>query len=207
MPQVVGPWVSGANDPDKVVAGSAQSSLRRVFPTPEKLGSIGKIYQRPLLAYSKDAILQETVQSLSDERTVSPDDAEAKYGRVVASNLLVIANLITELPTEELRKQQELYEDILSDHKLWDFGSHSDASVRRSLYRLLRACILKEQGRLPVQSELCIWILRLEKQNCVCHSSVTCQNMVPFPRRADGLSMHPFEGDCIRLAVCLQYCY
>lgn len=147
MPQLVGPWLSGANDPDKVVANSAQSSLRRVFPTPEKLGSIGKIYQRPLLEGSKDAILQESVQSLSDERTASPDDAEAKYARVVASNLLVIANLLTELPPEELTKQQEVYDDMLGDHKLWDFASHSDAAVRRSLYSLLRACILKEQGQ------------------------------------------------------------
>lgn len=183
MPQVVGSWLSGANDPDKVVASNAQSSLRRVFPTPEKLASIGKIYQRSLLEYSKHAILEETVQSLSDERTVSPDDAEAKYARVVASNLLVIANLITELPPEELRKQQELYEDILGDPKLWDFASHSDASVRRSLYRLLRACILKEQGQLHVISSETLHLdLAIVGTELSCHGSITCGNMGSFPQ-------------------------
>lgn len=53
-----------------------------------------KVYRSPILEYVDDAILLQTVQSLSDERTVSPDDAEAKHVRVVASGLQVLCKLL-----------------------------------------------------------------------------------------------------------------
>jgi len=94
MPKLVGAWLAGLYDNDRPVAKAARESFNRVFPIEDKMRAIWKVYHLPILEYSRGAILRETVQTLSDERTVSPDDAEAKYARVVGSNISVITHLI-----------------------------------------------------------------------------------------------------------------
>lgn len=94
MPKLIGAWLAGLYDNDRPVAKAAKESLERVFPTEDKLRSLWKVYQVPILDYSSYTILHETVQSLSDERTVSPDDAEAKYARVVGTSISVITNML-----------------------------------------------------------------------------------------------------------------
>lgn len=97
MPKLVGAWLAGLYDNDRPVAKAARDSFTRVFPTEEKMRAIWKVYHSPILEYTQDAILRETVQTLSDERTVSPDDAEAKYARVVGSSISVITHLLGKL--------------------------------------------------------------------------------------------------------------
>lgn len=114
-----------------------------MFPTPEKAAGLRKTFQEPILEYCKDALLNETIQTLSDERTVSKDDAEATYARVVSTSVAVITSLLETLPTAETSKQGHQYEAILEDGKLWDLVSHPDAGVRRSLHRLVQVCLAK----------------------------------------------------------------
>ena len=94
MPKLVGAWLAGLYDNDRPVAKAARESFNRIFPTEDKMKAIWKVYKIAILEYSRDAILRETVQTLSDERTVSPDDAEAKYARVVSSCISVITHLL-----------------------------------------------------------------------------------------------------------------
>lgn len=141
MPKIAGPWLAGGYDSDRAVARAAQEALGQVFPTPEKVQNVRKAFQAPLLEYCRDAILKETPQTLSDERTVSPDDAEATYARVIATSLSVVSSLLHGLSREGVEKQQELYDEILGDGKLWSFGTFSDVAVRRYTHRLLRTCI------------------------------------------------------------------
>ena len=62
--------------------------------TDDKQKAVWRVYQQSVLEYCRDAILKESVRTLSDERTTSPDDAEAKYARVVGSALLTIASVL-----------------------------------------------------------------------------------------------------------------
>lgn len=96
MSRVVGAWVAGQYDNDRLVARSAQDSLARVFPTEEKRLMLWRAYQSALLRYVDDAALQQTAQTLSDERTISPDDSMAKHVRVAASAIFVLRNVISE---------------------------------------------------------------------------------------------------------------
>lgn len=145
MPKIAGPWLAGAQDSDKAAARAAQDSLKHVFNSPEKLQNIGKAFQQPILEYCRDAVLNETIQTLSDERAVSPDDAEATYSRVIATSIAVISNLLRDLSPEEAAKQQQTYETIIAETKLWDFASYKDVVVRRYLHRFLRASLAKQK--------------------------------------------------------------
>ena len=147
MPKVVGAWLSGLYDTDKSVVEATQNSLRHVFNTPQKIQNIRRAYQQPILEYCRDAIEKETSSTLSDERTVSPDDAEAKYSRVISACISLLGSLLSNLQTEDLSKLQPDYDSLLANRKLWDFASHADASIRRSLHRFLKTCIDKRPSK------------------------------------------------------------
>ena len=69
-------------------------SFTRVFSTDEKRNGVWKVYQSSILGFVDDVVLQQTPLTLSDERTVKPDDAEAKYARVVGTALLLFNRIL-----------------------------------------------------------------------------------------------------------------
>ncbi|KAK8163654.1 RING zinc finger protein-like protein [Phyllosticta citrichinensis] len=144
MPKIVGAWLAGLYDNDKSVALAAQASFKAVFSTPEKMHNLRKAFQQTILEYCRTVIDKESVNSLSDERNTSKDDAEAKYSRVIASSLAVITSLLSELSPEELAKERDSYEEVIQDIRLWDFSSYNDPAVRRAVHRLLRMCMTKQ---------------------------------------------------------------
>jgi hypothetical protein len=150
MPQSVAAWLCGLYDSDRSVVEATLSSLRQVFNTPEKIQNIRRAYQQPILEYCRDAIDKESATTLSDERTVTPDDAEAKYSRVISACIALLGSLLVNLQREELSKHQADYEALLGDKKLWEFSSYNDASIRRSLHRFLKTCLAKEPGKYPI---------------------------------------------------------
>ncbi|KAL5117422.1 hypothetical protein ACEQ8H_004738 [Pleosporales sp. CAS-2024a] len=143
MPHSVGAWLCGLYDGDRSVVEATQSSLRHVFNTAEKIQNLRKAYQQPILAYCREAIDKESATTLSDERSVTPDDAEAKYSRVISACIALLGSLLSNLQPEELSKYHADYEALLGDKKLWDFASYHDASIRRSLHRFLNTCLAK----------------------------------------------------------------
>ena len=94
MPQLVGAWLAGLYDNDKSVSRAAQESFKLVFPSEEKYKTVWVVYQSEIVLFCKDIVEKETVNTLSDERTTSPDDAASKYSRTLAAVLTMISNLI-----------------------------------------------------------------------------------------------------------------
>ena len=156
MPSTIGAWLGGSFDSDKLVSRAAHGAFIRTFSEKEKQDGVWKAYQGAILEYSRDAILKETAQTLSDERTVSPDEAETKYARVLGSAMMTIANAlgknkylkVSHVDTEliscleclakaEVEKKEDLYTEIYQSERLWALASSSDSFVRRANYRLL----------------------------------------------------------------------
>lgn len=94
LPKVIGAWLAGIYDNDKPVHRAALESFMRVFSTDEKRLGVWKVYQTSILDFVDDVILQQTPQTLSDERTVKPDDAEAKHARVVGTAILLFNRIL-----------------------------------------------------------------------------------------------------------------
>ena len=137
MPIIAASWVAGQYDNDKSVSRAANESFKRVFNSEEKMKNVWRLYQIPILEYAMDVIFKETTNTLSDERTTSPDDSSAKYSRVVGASITMVTNLIESISEVDMEKSQTLISEFLSQEKLWQFASDSDGYVRRSLYRLL----------------------------------------------------------------------
>lgn len=94
MPQLIGAWLAGLYDNDRSVARATQDSLKQVFTTDEKIKSLWRIYLNAILEYATSTIINETQNSISDERTTNPDDASAKYARVIGAAVLMVSSII-----------------------------------------------------------------------------------------------------------------
>lgn len=103
MPSVVPAWLAGNYDNDKSVSRATKESFKQVFPAEDKYNNIWRIYRASILEYARDAIVKETVHTLSDERTTSPDDASAKYSRTIGAVIMVITHSIGAYPELDCR--------------------------------------------------------------------------------------------------------
>lgn len=165
MPKVVGAWLSGLYDNDRATARAARDALGLVFTTDEKVKGVWRHYHAGILEYCTNVIANESTGSLSDERQVSPDDAESKFARVIACCVLTVAHLIcnppppflrvrshdfeltqhpaAELPEEDLTKQDAAYGALFANPHFWAFTHHSDPFLRKALYKFLQLTLHK----------------------------------------------------------------
>lgn len=166
MPFVVPSWVAGLYDNDKSVVRAANESFNRVFTTEEKRKNVWRLYQTSILEYSRDVICKETTATLSDERTTSPEDASAKYSRVVGSAMMIVTNIlgssvrsafresmkltknIENSSAEELDSNRTMMEELMNEEKLWKLATDADPYVRRAVYRLLSLALAKQKTSL-----------------------------------------------------------
>ncbi|KAJ6120848.1 hypothetical protein N7523_005128 [Penicillium sp. IBT 18751x] len=144
LPKVVGAWIAGLYDNDRPVHRSALESFTKAFSTEDKRSNVWKVFQSSLLYFVDDVLLHQTVLTLSDERTVKRDDAEAKYARVVGAALMLFNRILGNSADEELQKNLPEIENLLASKSVWAFCSHEDPFVRRSAYILLRSALSRE---------------------------------------------------------------
>ncbi|KAK2630471.1 hypothetical protein QTJ16_001291 [Diplocarpon rosae] len=149
IPKIVGSWLGGTYDRDRAVARAANDGTKSFLDTQAKMVIFYRRCEVPILEYAREA-LEEKPQTLSDERTMSADDMQAMYFRVIGSSLSLLTNLLSTLDYADILKHQDKYEAILSgNNKLWSFASGNDAFVRRAVFQLLAISLAK----LPVVIE------------------------------------------------------
>lgn len=98
MPKVVGAWLAGLYDNDRGTSRAARDALKLVFTSEEKVKSVWRAYHSAILEYCTSVVANESVSSLSDERQVSPGDAESKFARVISTCVLTVGHLISLWP-------------------------------------------------------------------------------------------------------------
>lgn len=141
LPTIVGPWLIGLYDTDRSVTRATQTSLELIFPSEEKRNNLWRLYRTPIVEFCLNAIKQESVNSLSDERTTSPDDALAKYARVVGASILVVTKITEDFAAKQFQIYDDAIDNFIAEEKVWELASHSDAFVRRAICRLLAAAL------------------------------------------------------------------
>ena len=137
MPSTVASWLAGLYDNDKSVCRAANAAYQKIFNSEEKRNNIWHLYQVSVIEYSQDVIITETANSLSDERSVSPDDASAKYSRVAGAAIMILNDLLEKTPSTDLERSRSSISGFLNEDKVWKLASSADPFIRRAVYRLL----------------------------------------------------------------------
>lgn len=143
LPKVVGPWLSGVYDSDRSVARAAQESIALSFTTEEKRRALWDVYKTALIDFAEDAVFVQTSKTLSDERSTTPEDAEAKFVRVVGNAMYMLSQLIKNHFSVNARNQPEVsarITDVVQNKKLWQYSYHDDPSLRRAACALVTVC-------------------------------------------------------------------
>ncbi|KAF7867460.1 uncharacterized protein EAF02_009651 [Botrytis sinoallii] len=144
IPKVVGSWLAGTYDRDRAVARSAMDGLTSFLDTDAKMNMFWKRCQNEILDYAEEA-LNETPNTLSDERSVPTEEANEKYFRVNSASVSLLANLLAKLGDDDMLKHQDRYEKVIfGNKKLWTLASCEDASARKSTDKLLVLCLEKQ---------------------------------------------------------------
>ncbi|KAF4123082.1 E3 ubiquitin-protein ligase listerin [Geosmithia morbida] len=140
IPTIVGAWLAGLYDRDRAVSRAANDGLSSFLNTPEKTLALWKKCQGKILDYAVDAI-QETQDTLSDERSTTKEDAEAKFYRVVTAGLSLVLALLQKMQDGDMAKFQDRYDDFFAQDTVWKAITFADSPVRKTVCQLLFACL------------------------------------------------------------------
>lgn len=150
IPKIAGVWLAGTFDREKPVARAATDGLATFLTTEDKITQFWKKCQSQVLQFATDAIV-ETPDTLSDERSTKPEDAEAKYYRVIAACFSLVLGLLQRLPKEDTDKFETEYETFFSagpGNSVWSFATAEDSRVRKNVYQLLLWCMEQREDLL-----------------------------------------------------------
>ncbi|KAK3988385.1 E3 ubiquitin-protein ligase listerin [Cladorrhinum sp. PSN332] len=137
LPSFVAPWVAGSFDRDRRVSKAASDGLASFLQTKEKEDAFWRSIQTRALEFATEAA-KETADTLSDERSTTKQDAEAKYHRVMGASLCLVLNLLRRGDLGTLRDGLVEYFKVDS---LWAIPKADDSFVRRSLYQLIQSTL------------------------------------------------------------------
>ncbi|KAG6028117.1 hypothetical protein E4U41_000773 [Claviceps citrina] len=140
VPKIVGPWLAGVYDRDRVVGRAASDGISSFLTTPEKLTAFWSKCQPQILDFAREAI-RETQDTLSDERSTTSEDAEAKFHRVIASSLSLVMGLLQRVDDAGLQKAVAKYDDYFDQETVWKTITFKDSTVRRTVCQLLFTCL------------------------------------------------------------------
>ncbi|PHH56078.1 E3 ubiquitin-protein ligase listerin [Ceratocystis fimbriata CBS 114723] len=124
-------WLAGRFDSSNPVHKAASRGHASFIPTQEKMTLMLGKCQEMVLRYAADC-LQETKDSLSDERSTKPEDAEAKYCRVISASLSLVAFLITSVPKDAREQHFDLYKEYLSNEKVWESVNYAESGTAKA---------------------------------------------------------------------------
>ena len=137
IPLVVGTWLAGLYDKDRAVSKAATDGLTSFLNTDEKMTALWRKCQVQIMEYATESVA-ETPDTLSDERSTTKEDAEAKYYRVMGGSLSLVLNLLAKA---DLDKLQEDLDKFLANDSIWSMAAADDSFVRKAVYQLLQSCI------------------------------------------------------------------
>lgn len=140
-------WLQGLYD-DKSIAVSIRSNLLQNFSNDEtKVNSkIWMVFHEQIVNYCYHVLVQQSANTMSDERLDSEDELNLKYSRAIVSAILMLSKMLELVNSKEsfLREAaQECIEKILTLEKVWDHlaSFSNNKSFNLALFKALVALI------------------------------------------------------------------
>ncbi|KAG8175436.1 hypothetical protein JTE90_028235, partial [Oedothorax gibbosus] len=136
---IMGAWLVGQCDAHAPASSAAQATFAETFPECKQSEAV-LFCKDEVFAYFKDNLFEQTVKSMSDPNTASPEDMESKYNLVVSATLqatkLFLVIVRTSKPNDAV--QQEIA-SVVDNPKFWKFAKNKESQIRGAWYSLVGA--------------------------------------------------------------------
>jgi len=146
LKQLAGAWFTSQYDTYPPAASAAINSFNSTFP-PWKIVNAIVHCQCEILLYISNNIIVHTAQTLSTQKSLTNEEMEAKYERVLAANLQGYSCYFKKVPLDEIDKTLEIHNKILSSSKFWKLARHDALPIKTAFFNVLTS-IMENAGKL-----------------------------------------------------------
>ncbi|XP_036139185.1 uncharacterized protein LOC105831366 isoform X2 [Monomorium pharaonis] len=146
LKQLAGAWFTSQYDTYPPAASAATNSFNSTFP-PWKIVNAIVHCQCEILLYISNNVIVHTAQTLSMQKSLSNEEMEAKYERVLTANLQGYSYYFKKVPLVEIDKTLEIHNKILSSSRFWKLAKHDALPIRTAFFNVL-AAIMDNAGKL-----------------------------------------------------------
>lgn len=93
--------------------------------------------EEEILNYICDNLTVQTVETLSNTKIVSMEEAEAKYERVVLASLQGYSLYLSKISAEQVKKSEDLNLKIVRHQNFWKLAKHKAAVIQAAFFEVL----------------------------------------------------------------------
>ncbi|XP_046596991.1 E3 ubiquitin-protein ligase listerin isoform X1 [Neodiprion lecontei] len=140
LKQLAGPWFTSQYDTYAPAASAATNAFQQTFP-PNKLADAIAHCQEEILTYICDNITNQTPQTLGNNKTVTPEEMDMRYQRLLISSLQGYSLYLKTISPQQIEKVAKIHDKILSHNKFWKLVKHEIPLVRAGFFNVLASMI------------------------------------------------------------------
>ncbi|KAF7402902.1 hypothetical protein HZH66_005169 [Vespula vulgaris] len=140
LKQVAGPWFTSQHDTYPPAASAATNSFNETFPQ-KKIVDVIIHCQHEILSYICDNIITQTPQTLSIHKSLSAEEMETKYQKVLVASLHSYSYYFKKVPFQEVEKTIEIHQKIISNIKFWKLAKHNALPIKTAFFTALTSII------------------------------------------------------------------
>ncbi|XP_008425391.1 E3 ubiquitin-protein ligase listerin [Poecilia reticulata] len=150
LKSLMGHWILSQCDTYTPAASAACQAFQAAF-SPAKQPEALSFCKDEILTVLQDVLLKETADTLSDSQSVTEEERETKYVRMLTSSLLGVKRLLSLLLQDDRAALQQRLAPLVNSGKFWKYSKHKTPQVRGAFFEML--CALCEFTPDLVQSE------------------------------------------------------
>ncbi|XP_042355123.1 E3 ubiquitin-protein ligase listerin [Plectropomus leopardus] len=150
LKSLMGHWILSQCDTYTPAASAACQAFQAAF-SPTKQPEALSFCKDEILNVLQDILLKETADTLSDPQSVTEEEREGKYVRMLTSSLLGVKRLLSLLLQSDRAALEERLAHLLNSGKFWKYSKHKTPQVRGAFFEMV--CALCEFTPALVQAE------------------------------------------------------
>ncbi|XP_032432483.1 E3 ubiquitin-protein ligase listerin [Xiphophorus hellerii] len=150
LKSLMGHWILSQCDTYTPAASAACQAFQAAF-SPAKQPEALSFCKDEILTVLQDVLLKETADTLSDSQSVTEEERETKYVRMLTSSLLGVKKLLSLLLQDDRAALQQRLALLVNSGKFWKYSKHKTPQIRGAFFEML--CALCEFTPDMVQSE------------------------------------------------------
>ncbi|XP_018396101.1 PREDICTED: E3 ubiquitin-protein ligase listerin [Cyphomyrmex costatus] len=136
LKQLAGAWFTAQYDTYPPAASAAINSFNSTFP-PWKIINAIIHCQCEILLYISNNVIMHTAQTLSTQKSLTKEEMEAIYERVLTANLYGYNGYFKKVPLDEIDKTLEIHDKILSSSRFWKLAKHDSLPIKTAFFNVL----------------------------------------------------------------------